>query len=100
MPRGLKLFRYRRPGINQLLGITQAKRKVSRELGLATLRDPTTPLKNMQRKALRKVGYYSEPMKAARASGCAKRMGGLFLITMLVIAVLSVFFSYFRENKE
>ncbi len=88
MPRSCKLFpRYRRPSLGTLLGITQVKRSVSRKLGLATLRDPTTPLKNLERRELRKVGYYSEPMKAARAFGFLKP-GGCGLV--LVIGLLFV----------
>ena len=90
MPRTFKLFpRYRKPGLNSILGITQAKRNISRKLGLATLRDPTTPLKNMERGVLRKAGYYSEPLKAARAFGLLKRGGcGLILIPPILLAIL------------
>ena len=85
-----KIFpRYRRPSLGSLLGVTQAKRNISRKLGLATLRDPTTPLKNLERRELRKVGYYSEPLKAARAFGLLKRGGcGLLLVTGLLLAAL------------
>ena len=85
-----KLFpRYRRPSLNTILGVTQAKRSLSRKLGLATLRDPTTPLKNLERRELRKVGYYSEPLKAARALGLLKRGGcGLLLILPLLVTAL------------
>jgi hypothetical protein len=31
----MKLFRYRRPSMNQLLGITAAKRNLKRELGIS-----------------------------------------------------------------
>jgi hypothetical protein len=89
MPRTPRIFRYRRPSVNELLGISQAKRRISRKLGLATLRDPTTPIKNMERRMRNRAGYYSEPMKLARASGCLKRGGGcgILVIALLVAAI-------------
>ena len=32
----MKLFRYRRPSLNTLLGITKAKKEIKKELGLST----------------------------------------------------------------
>jgi hypothetical protein len=89
MARSQRIFRYRKPSINQLLGVTQAKRKISRQLGLAALRDPTTPIKNMERRALRKTGYYSEPIKLARALGILKRggCGSLFLLSFTLLTI-------------
>jgi hypothetical protein len=52
-----RLFpRYRRPSVGELLGTTQAKRRLSRRLGLAVSREPGTPIKNWQRRAKRRVG--------------------------------------------
>ena len=71
MTRHFRIFpRYRRPGWGEIIGTTQAKRRVSRKLGLATIRDPTTPIKNLQRRAKRRAGYYSEPAKMVRHAGC------------------------------
>lgn len=89
MPRAFRLFRYQKPSVNQLLGITSAKRKISRQLGLPTLRDPTTPIKNMERRALRKVGYYSEPMKLVRALGRLKK-GGCSALLFLSLVLLAI----------
>ena len=67
-----RLFpRYRRPSVGEILGTTQAKRQVSRRLGLRFWRDPSTPIRNLQRRAKRRAGYYSEPVKAVRHMGCA-----------------------------
>jgi hypothetical protein len=64
---GFRLFpRYRRPSLGELLGTTQAKRRVSRKYGLRRLTDPLSPLKNAERRAKNRVGYYSEPAKLAR----------------------------------
>ncbi len=86
MPRRFKLFpRYRKPSVNELLGITQARRRVSRKLGLATLRDPRTPIRNLERRMKRRAGYYSEPMKAARRMGLLTRGGSGCLVAALVL---------------
>ncbi len=61
-----KLLRYRRPSPKTALGITRAKRRFKTQTGYyaATrwMRAPT----NMRRRALRRVGYYSGPMKFLR----------------------------------
>jgi len=57
---------FRRPSLGEILGTTQAKRRVSRRYGLATIRDPRTPVRNAQRRLKRRVGYYSGPAKLAR----------------------------------
>jgi len=91
MPRHIKLFpRYRRPSVNEILGITQAKRRVSRKYHLATLRDPMTPWKNAERRAKRRMGYYSEPMKMARKLGLIKRGGCLIPVAGLLVILAIV----------
>lgn len=58
-----KLLRYRRPSLKTALGFTRAKRRFKTQTGYyaATrwMRAPT----NLRRRALRRVGYYSGPMK-------------------------------------
>jgi hypothetical protein len=83
-----RLFpRYRRPSLGEIFGTTQAKRRLSRRFGLATLRDPSTPLKNMQRRAKRRIGYYSEPAKLARHTGCL--LPGLLLAFVWTVVARS-----------
>jgi hypothetical protein len=90
MPRQFRLFpRYRRPSIGELLGTTQAKRRISRRFGLATLRDPTTPVKNLERRTKRRVGYYSEPAKLARHTGCVLPIALAALVTSLGLVATS-----------
>src|SRR5690349_13788035 len=87
MPRQFRLFpRYRRPSLGELLGTTQAKRRISRKYGLATLRNPATPIKNLQRRAKRSVGYYSEPAKLAHHTGCAGSVLTLALVALVAVA--------------
>lgn len=61
-----KLFRYRRPSLKTALGVTQAKRRFKTRTGYyAATRWMRAP-RNMKRRALRRVGYYSGPMKLLR----------------------------------
>ena len=62
-----KLFpRARRHTLGELLGISQASRQVVRKHHLRIVLDPMTPLKNVQRRAKRRGGYYSLSMMFAR----------------------------------
>jgi hypothetical protein len=62
----LRLFRYRRPSLDTLLGITKAKKRANKALGITTLMKPFRAPENAKRRLLRKTGYYSEPMELAR----------------------------------
>jgi hypothetical protein len=62
-----KLFpRSPRLSLGELLGISQAERQVSRKYHLRIVRDPMSPLKNAERRAKRRGGYYSPLMQLAR----------------------------------
>ena len=62
-----RLFpRDRRPSLGELLGISQAERQVSRKHQLRIVRDPMSPLKNAERRAKQRRGYYSPLMQVAR----------------------------------
>jgi hypothetical protein len=60
------LPRHRRPGLGELLGISQASRQVSRKRHLRIVLDPMSPFKNAQRRPNRRSGYYSAPTMLAR----------------------------------
>lgn len=61
-----KLFRYRKPSVKTLLGVTKAKKKIKRETGYYAATKATRVIPNAKRKAKRKLGYESEPMKMFR----------------------------------
>lgn len=67
----MKLFRYRKPSMNTLLGVTAAKRKVKRELGISQVQAWTKPSRVKQR-LKQQLGLYSpvarEIRQAARAN--------------------------------
>ena len=52
----MKLFRYRRPSLNTLLGITKAKKRVKKELGITDALKPFRWWTNAKRRFKRKVG--------------------------------------------
>jgi hypothetical protein len=59
-------MRYRRPSLKTMLGITKAKKRVKRRLGITALLRPFRAPGNFKRRVLRRIGYYSEPMKMLR----------------------------------
>lgn len=58
-------MRYRRPSMNQLLGVTAAKRRVRRSLGVSQVEAWTEPSRVKQRVKYN-VGFYSPAMSTAR----------------------------------
>ena len=61
----MKMFRYRRPSVNQLLGVTSAKRKVKRELGISQVQAWTKPSRVKQR-VKQQIGLYSPVARVIR----------------------------------
>ncbi len=62
----MKLLRYRRPSLNTLLGVTKAKRRVKKDLGIYKVTRIINAPQNTERRFLRKAGYYSGSMKFLR----------------------------------
>jgi len=60
-------LRYRRPSLKTMLGITTAKKRVKRSLGITAFMRPFRAPENAERRIKRHVGYYSGPMKFFRA---------------------------------
>lgn len=61
----MKLIRYRKPSINRILGITTAKRRFKRSLGISQVQGWTRPTRIKQRMKYR-AGWYSPQMRTAR----------------------------------
>ena len=59
-------MRYRKPSLKTLLGVTKAKRRLKRELGIYEITKHTNALKNAKRRVKRKAGLSSEPAKLVR----------------------------------
>jgi hypothetical protein len=67
----MRIFRYRKPSMNQLLGITKLKRKVKRELGISQVEAWTKPSRVKQR-VKQKVGLYLPTMRFIRQASKGK----------------------------
>jgi hypothetical protein len=67
----MKLFRYRRPSMNTLLGITSAKRRIRRSLGISQVEGYTKPSRIRQR-LKREVGLYSPTVRVVRQTARGK----------------------------
>ena len=63
----MKLFSYRKPSVRRVLGISSARSRFTRSTGGRAVRHPKSILQNAQRRAKRRIGYYSAPAKALRA---------------------------------
>jgi len=63
----MKLFSYRKPSVRRVLGISSARSRFTRATGGRAVRHPKSILQNAQRRAKRRIGYYSAPAKALRA---------------------------------
>lgn len=61
-----KIIRYRRPSLKTALGVTKAKKRLKKQLGITAAMRPFRAPGNAKRRALRKVGYYSGPAKFLR----------------------------------
>ena len=62
----MKLFRYRRPSLKTMLGITRAKKRLKKELGITALLKPVRWWPNQKRRFKRRIGYYSDAGRMIR----------------------------------
>ena len=61
-----RIIRYRRPSMKTMLGVTRAKKRFNRAVGITAVKRPFRAPGNYKRRVLRRAGYYSEPMKMFR----------------------------------
>ena len=59
-------MRYRKPSIKTLLGVTAAKKKIKRDLGIYKVTKITNAPKNAKRRLKGSLGYESEGAKFVR----------------------------------
>jgi hypothetical protein len=64
----MKMFRYRPPSMKAVLGVTAAKRRVKRLLGISQVQAWTKPSR-VKQKAKREVGLYSPTARVIRQTG-------------------------------
>lgn len=63
------IMRYRKPSLKTVLGLTKAKRRLKKDLGIYNVTKITNAPTNLKRKVKRDLGYESEPMKLFRFFG-------------------------------
>jgi hypothetical protein len=61
-----RFIRYRRPSLKTMLGMTRARKRMNRQLGITAAMLPFRAPGNMKRRMLRRAGYYSGPVKFFR----------------------------------
>ena len=84
----MKFFRYRRPSLNTLLGITKAKKRLKKELGITDAMKPFRWWTNTKRRFKRKIGYESEAGRLIR-NGLPRPGGCLVVVMMLGMMVMA-----------
>lgn len=87
----MKFFRYRRPSLKTVLGITKAKKQIKKELGITALLKPFRWWTNQKRRLKREVGYESESGRIVR-DGLPKPGGCLVVVAILIAGGVMVFF--------
>ena len=85
----MKLFRYRRPSLRTLLGITTGKKRLRKELGITAALKPFRAWTNAKRRFKRKIGYESEAGRLIR-DGLPRPGGCLVVIVVLGLALACV----------
>jgi hypothetical protein len=85
----MKLFRYRRPSLNTLLGVTKAKKRVKKELGITAAMKPFRFWTNAKRRFKRKVGYESDAGRLIR-NGLPRPGGCLVVVIAVAVAAMAV----------
>ena len=73
-------FRYRRPSLNTLLGLTKAKKRVKKELGITAAMKPFRWWTNQKRRFKRKIGYESDAGRLIRNG--LPRPGGCLMVVI------------------
>ena len=84
----MRLFRYRRPSLNTLLGITKAKKRIKKELGITEAMKPFRWWTNTKRRFKRKIGYESEAGRLIRNG--LPRPGGCLVVVLILGTLLAV----------
>ena len=82
----MKFFRYRRPSLNTLLGVTKAKKQVKNKLGITAAMKPFRWWTNQKRRFKRKIGYESEAGRLIR-NGLPRPGGCLVMVATIATTI-------------
>ena len=91
----MKFFRYRRPSLNTLLGITKAKKRVKTELGITEAMKPFRWWTNTKRRMKRNIGYESEAGRLVRNG--LPRPGGCVVVVIVAATLLAATAAVFAK---
>lgn len=87
----MKLFRYRRPSWKTLLGVSKAKKRIKKDLGITAVLKPFRFWTNQKRRIKRKIGYESDVGRLVRQG--LPKPGGCLVVVGMIIAASSAAFS-------
>lgn len=93
----MKFFRYRRPSIKTILGITRAKKRIKKQLGITAALKPFRWATNQKRRFKRKIGYESPAGRLVRDG--LPRPGGCLVMVLFVSAIGIAAILTFRAGK-
>ncbi len=85
----MKLFRYRRPSLKTILGVTKAKKGLKKERGITAALKPFRAWTNAKRRAKRKIGYELEAGRMIR-NGLPRPGGCLVVIAVVTLALATI----------
>ncbi len=83
----MKFFRYRRPSLKTLLGITKAKKWIKKELGITEAMKPFRWWTNTKRKIKRDISYESKAGRLIRNG--LPRPGGCLVVILVFATALA-----------
>lgn len=81
----MKLFRYRRPSVKTMLGVTRTKKRIKRKLGITAALKPLRWPTNQRRRLKRRIGYESPTGRLLRHG--VPRPGGCLVLAIAVIGL-------------
>ena len=90
----MKLFRYRRPSLKTVVGLTNTKKRIKKEVGITALLKPFRWWTNQKRKIKREVGYESQAARLFRNGlprplGCSKNVVLLAVVYFLYEMIIA-----------
>jgi hypothetical protein len=84
----MKFFRYRRPSWKTILGVTAAKKRLNKDLGVTALLKPFRWFGNQKRRLKRRMGYESDAGRLIRMG--LPRPGGCLLVVVGGVAAIGL----------
>ncbi|MFM7846550.1 MAG: hypothetical protein ACKPEY_20280, partial [Planctomycetota bacterium] len=89
----MKFFRYRKPSLKTILGVTKTKKRIKKDLGITAMLKPFRWWPNQKRNIKRRLGYESDAgrllrLGLPRPGGCLLLLVGSILLLGLGLALV------------